>query len=401
MEEMDKRKKDRIIKGVVLNIFVFIGCMIYTFFFVVPKYDDIDILTEKVNNTIASLSSLKKDGVDENSFVELIARLWKKKEVSDIVFSDVEKLGVVLKKPTTVAKDYLSWLIEENGKINALDKEIQENDAILGNIIPVFVSPSSTNMDSEIAEQITLASFVSYIEKDILGKYALVSYSPIGISNISFPDKKDTPVNIGSFKIALDFKGKNSDILSMVDALQKSGKLVIRGGKIISGSSMITPPSKEKSLSQLSNLLVGINSFSLDSIPTVASTGNKGSIILEFYVEGMNYQKILMLRSLLSLKFEWLQKSIKEKGFICAKAWNSLCNETLTANAIVAIKNLSKNLATLKPQIDAFKKGGLVIDVNKEMDTLFDLKGSLESIEITYLQNNSILEKAKKQSSNK
>ena len=35
------------------------------------------------------------------------------------------------------------------------------------------------------------------------------------------------------------------------------------------------------------------------------------------------------------------------------------------------------------------------------MDTLSDLKSSLQSIELTYLKNNSILEKAKKQSSAK
>jgi len=120
---------------------------------------------------------------------------------------------------------------------------------------------------------------------------------------------------------------------------------------------------------------------------------------LVFYVEGMNYQKVLVLRSLLAAKFEGLKKSIKETGSACAKPGNVLCNETATANAIATIKGLSKNLLTLQPQLDAFKKGDITIDINKEMDTLSGIKTSLQTIEMTYLKNSSILEKAKKRSS--
>lgn len=192
-----------------------------------------------------SISSLKKEGVNKDSFVELLNRLGKKTEVSDTVFSDDEKLNKVLTKPIA-QEDYLTWLTGENGKVNALDKEIQENDTILGNIIPIFANSTSLDIESDVDNQITLANFISYIEKDILGKYALTSYTPLGISNIIFPDKKETSVNIGSFKITLDFKGKNSDILSLVDTLQKSGKLTVRNGKLISDTNSSPVPSKGK-----------------------------------------------------------------------------------------------------------------------------------------------------------
>ena len=126
------------------------------------------------------------------------------------------------------------------------EKEIQENDSILGNIIPIFANSPVLSTQDDIDNQITLASFISYVEKDILGKYALTSYAPLGISNILFPDKKDTTVNIGSFKISLDFKGKNSNILSLMDALQKSGKLTVRNGKLISESDTSTVSPKGK-----------------------------------------------------------------------------------------------------------------------------------------------------------
>lgn len=286
--------------------------------------------------------------------------------------------------------------MDENAKVTTLDKEIQENDQILGNIIPVFVNTSVSSADEDIENQISLASFISYIEKDILGKYSLTSYAPIGISNITFPDKKDTPVNIGSFKISLDFKGKNSNITALIDALQKSGKLNIRGGKLVPDAITGNIDSKGRGLSNLSNLLVTVNNFTLNSIPEVDSVENQGTIDLVFYVEGMNYQKITLLRSILSAKYDGLDKSIKEKASLCTKPGNLLCDETVTANAVAAIKGLSKNLAALKPKFDAFKKGDITIDVNKEMDALAGLKTSLQSIEMTYLKNNSILEKAKK-----
>ncbi len=58
-------------------------------------------------------------------------------------------------------------------------------------------------------------------------------------------------------------------------------------------------------------------------------------------------------------------------------------------------------MATLQQKFDAFKKGDGTIDINKEMDILSELKASLESIEMTYLKNNSLLEKTKKQPSTK
>jgi hypothetical protein len=214
--------------------------------YIVPQYTTINETIAQVNTTIIDTASLKSTGVNKDSFTELLNKSGKKKEISETVFTDSSKLSEVLKKPTTITTDYLSWLIEENGKINALDKEIFETDTILGNIIPVFISSSTINTGEYIDNQLTLASFISYIEKDILGKYSLTSYAPLGISNITFSDKNNTSVNIGSFKITLDFKGKNSNILALIDAVQKSGSITIRNGKIIADTTKDVPLTKEK-----------------------------------------------------------------------------------------------------------------------------------------------------------
>lgn len=196
MEVMDKKKKDRLIKGIVLNTLVLVGCIIYVIMVIWPKYTDINATIDKTNAISAHMSSLEKNGVDKDSFADLLKRLGKTQEVPENTFADSAKLNTVLAKPATVTKDYLSWLLDESAKLSTLDKEIQQNDQILGNIIPVFLSPSLTSSDTEIDNRITLASFISYVEKDILGKYTLTSYAPLGIANITFPDKTDTPINI-------------------------------------------------------------------------------------------------------------------------------------------------------------------------------------------------------------
>jgi hypothetical protein len=55
-----------------------------------------------------------------------------------------------------------------------------------------------------VQNKITLNSFITYIEEQIIKKYNLDSYSPVGIENIVFNNNSDA--NIGSFKINIDFE---------------------------------------------------------------------------------------------------------------------------------------------------------------------------------------------------
>lgn len=121
---MDKRKKDRLIKGIVLNSFVLIGCAIYVFTFVEPKYTALGDSVAKINTLNGEITSLQNTGVNADSFQELLNRLGRMQEVSENIFSDPSKLTQVLTKPANIQKDYLSWLIDENGKVNDMDKEI-------------------------------------------------------------------------------------------------------------------------------------------------------------------------------------------------------------------------------------------------------------------------------------
>jgi hypothetical protein len=141
MEILDKRKRDRMIRGIISNCIILIASGVYIIMIILPKYTETTAIIETINNTVQDISSLKKDGVNKQIFTDLLARQGKTKEIPDTIFANPEKLDKALRKPIEVKTDYLSWLVQENGKLNTLDKEIQENDRILGNIIPIYLGP--------------------------------------------------------------------------------------------------------------------------------------------------------------------------------------------------------------------------------------------------------------------
>ena len=415
MEELDHRKKERRIRAIIFNSVISIIIMVGIYGYIAPKYTGLASLESQVNATRTVLASLKSDGVDATSFSDLLARYNRKKDVSDLILSDTEKLNTILKKPAW--GDYLSWLVSENAKSSIFQVEIDNNNRILWNIIPVYVNAQSANASS-IGNQITLTNFVSYVEKDILGKYALESYAPLGIGSIAFSNEKKSSVNIGSFQITIDFKWRHNNIMALVDSLQKSGEVVIENGKLIPKDDDLKSRSGNN-LSDLSNLLVNIKSLRLDSIlPFNSVQANQGTMVLEFYVEGMDHQKILILKNVLVEKFEWkllvnedgsakkddtgkpirlpgLRDNIKKNADLCTKPWNPLCNDPIAFNAIVSIKNLSKNIATIQSRVDTLKKNEVSSDVTKELDGLLEIKNSLESMELLYTKNADIIQKVK------
>lgn len=404
MEEMDKKTKDRYVKGISLNVSIILGILAYIFWFILPKYTLVGELSAKINDTHAYIHSLRDSGVNGAGFKKLLDTYNKKKDVPDSTFSDNTKLERVLQKPTTFKGNYLTWILSENGKIETINAEVEKNDRILGNIIPNYTNTVLAEDTSLIKNQITFSSFIMYVEKEILNKYSLTSFSTLGMENISFDSDKKSAVNIGSFKISLDFKGKNANILALINTLQNSGKLTIRNGKLISQEGVKN--TRPSTLSDLSNLLIGIHSFSLTNVLENPSQGsdkdmNQGTLTLEFYVEGMNYQKLLLLRNSAVMSFEALKKSIKADGARCDKPGNILCNESSTNTAVSVIKNLSSNMASLQPKIDILKKNELITDVNKEFDNLSAIKTSISAIETIYNKNLAILNKSQNKTNSK
>ncbi len=110
MDEMDKKQKDRYIKGISLNVSMIFGILIYVFWFISPNYALVGELSAKINDTYTHIHSLREEGVNKSEFKKLLGMYDKKKEISDSVFSDEAKLERVLKKPTTFKGDYIAWI---------------------------------------------------------------------------------------------------------------------------------------------------------------------------------------------------------------------------------------------------------------------------------------------------
>lgn len=393
-ELLEIRRKERFTKGIILNIFLFAIFTGTIYFYVMPKYDSIAASVTETNTMRSYTDGLKNNGVDTQGFQDILAKSGRKKEVPDVIFTDAAKLNKVLKKPNTYKGNYLAWSADEAGKIDQINAEIAENDRILGNIIPNYSTITDPDSASTIKNQITFASFIDYIERQILQKYSLTSFSPLGINNISFSTDRATVVNIGSFKVSLDFDGKNSDILAFVNSLQQSGRLTIRDGKLVSTDS-VSDSGSTTNLSSLSNLLVSIDSVTLNGFLANNDTKNAGSVTLEFYVEGMNYQKILILRSMLADDFTVLAKGVKENGALCTKGDNPICNEGVTNAAIATIKNLNSQVTALQKRFDDMKGNTVIADVNKEVDNLVAIRTSLQSIKVIYDRNMAIIDRFK------
>jgi hypothetical protein len=72
MEIIDIRKRNRIVRGVVVNSVLFIVVITYIITIILPKYAEIRIMTEGVKNTIQYIASLKQDGVNKDTFLNLL-----------------------------------------------------------------------------------------------------------------------------------------------------------------------------------------------------------------------------------------------------------------------------------------------------------------------------------------
>ena len=154
------------------------------------------------------------NGVSVDRLKTILERNLKDKKQISSIFSDQEKLADAIKKPSSITTRYDEWLLSEAGKESQLDAEVARNADIIGNIIPTFASQNIVNANlKEVDNIINFKSFVEYVEINLLKKYQLESYSPVGLSSITFDkESSKTASNIGSFKITLDVKGTNASI---------------------------------------------------------------------------------------------------------------------------------------------------------------------------------------------
>jgi hypothetical protein len=229
---LDKKKQSRLIKSITLNVLLSIMLAAFLGLYVYDGYAAIESKANELNDMLRSFNAMKSDGIDGRKYQTLTSKIASANRNKDEKV-DFDKLTAVLKKPQNANVSYMEWVKSELAKGDDYDKIIENNNRIIGNILPTFSETPSPENDIFAKNRITLKSFIKYVEEDLLKKYNLESFSPIGLTNITFSTSQVGAVNIGSYKVNLDITGTNNAILSLVDAIQNSGKLPLKDGKLV------------------------------------------------------------------------------------------------------------------------------------------------------------------------
>ena len=113
MQAMDQKQKNKYITSILFNIFIICGTLVALYIFVVPLYDANNLLITSINASHTALSDLRQNGIQADQFASLAAQYDRKKELSEDIFFDKERLNKVLRKPTSFQGTYLAWTTKE------------------------------------------------------------------------------------------------------------------------------------------------------------------------------------------------------------------------------------------------------------------------------------------------
>ncbi len=391
---MEKKEKQGLISYIVLYSILILGLLAYWYFYISPNYNkifqDIDLLNKLNKET----DDIKKFWIDAKTLKKFLSNDQSDNQNNKNLFEllkDEENINSIITKPWDYSWSYLEWIQEEMLKEHNFDKEIERNNKIIWSIIPTFLDENkykifnkSTNL--MIWRKLSLDNFVSYVEEKIIKKFNLDTYSTIGIDNISFDETKNNDINIGSFKLSIDFKWKNSDIIGLLQQIHQSWKLDISNeGKLISNVYLLD----EKELSE--NLLVTIDDIKLAKFLQNDDKLNNGTIVLRFYVRWIWFDEFIQIKNKISKKYEWLLSNITKNSKLCDKWSNSFCKNSNWSKAIATIKWLNSELNLIKSKIEEINKKTKIENISADMDNLFKIYLSLNSIEFKYNKNISII----------
>lgn len=331
---------------------------------------------------------------------QLFTEKWVNKDLLESFFKDKSKINSIIKNKSS--KEYLSWLNEELTKEPLLNKEKQKNNLIIWNIIPVFyqLMPSiNKNIDSnKITNQITLDSFTNYIENNIIKKFNLVTYDQIWINSIKYDWISDSNVwknissnnNIWNFSVALNLKSSYQDLLNLLNFIYNNWRLQINNWKLVN-------PVKENTddiYSNLSNLLITIDSFDIEGIPSKNTDIVNSKVVLNFYVRWIWFEEFKSIQSIIKSKFDKLYKDILVKSKLCDNWVASICTDTTWSQLVSNIRNNFKEISIIKNKIDEKLKSQNIasIDVTQELDYWLKLSNSINNIEAVYNKNSTLVD---------
>lgn len=345
MEAHELKQKRKLIQSAVVYTIVSISIFLYGWLYLFDQYTILFQEGASVTQTHDNLLKVKKDGLDAENLRTVLDGIIKNTATVSAYYKDMGKLKDAIKKPEGVTLGYDEWLLSEAGKKTQLDDAIKHNNDVIGNIIPIFSQKDITALDSSsVNNLITFKTFIDYIEKNLLQKYQIESYSSLGLGSIEFDkDKSKIASEIGSFKVTLQIKGTNGNIKAFLNAIQSSGKLMIQDGKLVSPVAI----QNNGKFSGLSNLLMTIDSLKLTkALGASDAEENDGSVDIRFYVRSLGLQELIVLRSRLMSKYTEVMKNIST--YSDCKRLAKVCASTDGSRSVGAIKSLQRDIDSLK-----------------------------------------------------
>jgi hypothetical protein len=190
-------------------------------------------------------------------------------------------------------------------------------------VIPTYSEVSGDKTDAFAQSQISLGDLSEFVERVLLKKNSLESFSPVGFGSVSFENKTNSLLNIGSYKLPLDIRGKNKNILAFIDAVQKSGVITIKDGKLV--ESAVTAVGSRNSGNRLNNLLVTFDTLTINSSLEDPEKDNSVNAVLVFYVRARSYDDLVAIRTKMSEGIKKLNSDIAATIALCSDASKNEC----------------------------------------------------------------------------
>jgi hypothetical protein len=282
------------------------------FQYIIPWLAQIDAAKARAASAIDKYAQTEQDGLTLPELTKALEWISWKEELLKIINSAPAETMMAIKK--SWSDKYLTWLNDAMVKSGDDKNKLIQAKQKLNSILPTL-SPISNNFDEE---NITLKEYVKYIEWILIKKYGINENMMLGLQSVSYGDVSwNTPKNIWSFSLSIDFEWTNWSIQKLIEYLNESwnGEILNNTGKL---SQDQIPPI-------MSNPLITIESFALDKSFDINKPNDKNAwrAMIKFYVRGGSTEDLKFLQDAISTRKTEFQNKVK----IALEKCKSLCSQ--------------------------------------------------------------------------
>lgn len=350
-------------KALLQIIFIIISILL-TVLYTQPKLEEANQNVEQANIAIEKYNKLNKDGIEYwnlkgkiknvGGYDSLIAVI--DENIAEVAKQDkdtpneqkIPKVEDVIKASwTNSEKPYSEWLSYTIKTLNSDKENIKKEKEKINSILPTLSPVGDTTDETSI----TLRNYISYVEQNILKKFNILSFSPLGITGINYSENQKNSKNpIGSFQMELNFDTTSGNIIKLLEYIKTSGRPdVLEENYNWNIPSIMTNP------------LITIDSITLsDSIGKENNKNIKWKIAFSFYIRGSHSSDQNYLFEALTRK----QKEIETK-----------IDNSITSCETSGICGRKSDLEKLKIKFN---------ELNRSFKSAYDIKKS-NTLEAMYL----------------